>query len=95
MKDSTKSKYDLLLQLKIEIPPPVKEIHSSCCAHCPSAGGVVDEEDFESRYYQEEASRQEQIDSVFRCAWRPQKACKGWCDIMQVTEADLEGRTHG
>ncbi|MGH9903931.1 MAG: hypothetical protein ACRD68_19140 [Pyrinomonadaceae bacterium] len=35
------------------------------------------------------APRDVQLDSVFRCAWRPEKLCRGYCDFLGVTEADL------
>lgn len=84
-------KLEQLLNLKIELSPPVKEIHRHPCKQCPS---ILDslEGDFESLYYVKEASREEQIESVFRCAWRQEKACRGWCDRINVTEEDLKDR---
>ena len=61
-------------------------IHEHACAHCPSAHFPPDEESLD--YLR--APRRVQLESVFRCGWRPQKACRGYCDVLDVTEADLQ-----
>ncbi len=73
----------------VEPPPRPREIHRHPCAHCPSAQGAVHGHDPESIDLIA-ASRDAQLDSVFRCSWRPQKLCKGWCDAVNVTEEDLK-----
>jgi hypothetical protein len=35
-------------------------------------------------------TREEKLDSVFRCAWRREKACRGYADFIGVTEEDLD-----
>lgn len=77
-----------------EVPlPRTNEIHESPCEHCPSARnaarGIEDPESTDIKA----GSRAYQIESVFRCAWRPEKNCKGYCDFLNVTEADLATRT--
>lgn len=77
-----------------EVPlPRTNEIHESPCEHCPSARnaarGIEDPESADIKA----GSRAYQIESVFRCAWRPEKNCKGYCDFLNVTEADLATRT--
>lgn len=61
------------------------EVHARPCARCPSAHWPPDEEaeDYLA------APRDVQLDSVFRCAWRRTKACRGYCDFLGITEADL------
>lgn len=68
----------------LDLTRPVA-IHRHPCKHCPSALSPPD--DITLDYMA--APRAEQLDSVFRCAWRRQKACKGYCDLLGVTESDL------
>lgn len=72
---------------------PTAEIHETPCEYCPSAcnaaRGVVDPESADIQA----GSRAYQIESVFRCAWRPEKNCRGYCDFLGVTERDLEARS--
>lgn len=73
----------------LKIDGPV-EIHASPCAHCPSAWLARDSrEDEESKDIKKSCSRAERVASAFPCAWRPGKLCKGYCDYLDVTEADL------
>ena len=64
------------------------EIHGNSCAHCPS---VAMPDDPETEEILRHATRSEQIDSVFRCAWRRKKACRGYCDRLGITVEDLTG----
>jgi hypothetical protein len=64
----------------------VREIHTHACKHCPSAHYPPDEESLDYKG----APRQIQLEAVFRCAWRPDKACKGLCDFLEVSEQDLK-----
>jgi hypothetical protein len=34
-------------------------------------------------------AREVQLEGVFSCAWRPGALCKGYCDFLGITEADL------
>ena len=63
----------------------VKTIHVDACEHCPSRN-PPDPECKDIKTW----PRAEQIETVFRCAWRPSKACKGYCDFLGITERDLE-----
>ena len=65
-----------------EIP---KEIHAAPCKRCPSAHYEHDPMSLELI----ESDRETQLLSVFPCAWRPAKLCKGWCDAVNVMEEDL------
>ena len=68
------------------------EIHTNPCAQCPSVaymrGGFDDPIMEEARRW----PRAEQVDSAFSCAWRTGKLCKGYCDYLGVTEADITAR---
>jgi hypothetical protein len=68
------------------VPPPTpREIHSHPCVHCPSTKGPDPmTQDIIDHY-----PRSEQLQSVFACAWRPGKLCKGYCDALGVTESEL------
>jgi hypothetical protein len=70
--------------LQAEGPP--KKLHVHPCVHCPSIHSPDDPESVEIRDY---ATRAEKIESVFRCAWRREKACRGYADFIGVTENDL------
>ena len=61
-------------------------LHAHPCAHCPSVHMPNDPESLEIR---DHCSREEKIESVFRCAWRRAKACRGYADVIGVTEEDL------
>jgi hypothetical protein len=63
------------------------QIHSSPCAHCPSVAMPNDPEMIDLR---DRGTRAEQLESVFRCAWRRDKACRGYCDKLGISAADLE-----
>jgi hypothetical protein len=76
---------------KIEaLPPRPRVIHASPCVHCPSAAYARGE--FEDPLMDEATQwpRAEQVESAFPCAWRPEKLCKGYCDVLKVTEDDLK-----
>lgn len=60
-------------------------IHAHPCVNCPSTYAP----DAECVDIKERTSREEQIASVFACGWRAQKLCKGYCDYLNVVEADL------
>lgn len=64
----------------------VREVHTHPCAHCPSVHGPEDPESVDIR---DHCSRDEKIESVFRCAWRRDKACRGYADFIGVTAEDL------
>ena len=63
-----------------------RTLHAHPCVHCPS---VHMPEDPESLDIRDHCSREEKIESVFRCAWRREKACRGYADFIGVTEKDL------
>jgi hypothetical protein len=63
----------------------VTEIHTHPCKRCPSAHYPPDPEALDYLA----ASRADQVGSVFRCGWRNDKACKGYCDFLGVTDEDL------
>ena len=63
-----------------------RALHAHPCAHCPS---VHRPEDPESLDIRDHCSREEKIESVFRCAWRREKACRGYADFIGVTAEDL------
>lgn len=66
-----------------EVP---RRIYREACSHCPSAHYPPDPE------AQDIAAlpKEERIRYVFRCAWRGMALCKGVCDELGVTEADLD-----
>jgi hypothetical protein len=63
-----------------------KELHAHPCAHCPSVRSPDDPESIDVR---DHCALDEKIESVFRCAWRREKACRGYADFIGVTEKDL------
>ena len=65
---------------------PVRAIHTHACQHCPSIHTPDDPECVQIR---DHASREEKIESLFRCAWRSEKACRGYADFIGVTVDDL------
>jgi hypothetical protein len=67
--------------LSIEARPT--RIHTEPCERCPSANYPMDPQvsDIKNLW-----SRVDQLESVFPCAWRPEKLCKGYCDLLNVKE---------
>ena len=61
-------------------------LHKHACRHCPSTYSPDDPECLQIRDF---APREEKIKSLFRCAWRREKACRGYADFIGVTEMDL------
>jgi hypothetical protein len=68
---------------------PASCIHAHACQHCPSVHTPDDPESLQIRDF---ASKEEKIESVFRCAWRREKACRGYCDFIGVTDEDIRSR---
>lgn len=71
----------------VEPPEDIpRRIYAVACSHCPSAHYPPDPE------AQGIAAlpKEERIRHVFRCAWRGAALCKGVCDELGVTEADLD-----
>lgn len=63
------------------------EIHRHACKLCPSATSEPDPETLDYMA----APRAEQVASVFKCAWRPTKACKGYCAVRLVITGSRYG----
>jgi hypothetical protein len=63
------------------------EIHAEPCKHCPSAHYPPSPEALDMRAW----PRHLQVAAAFPCGWRPTKLCKGYCDSIGMTEADLGG----
>lgn len=61
------------------------EIHDSPCVHCPSTKGIDPEtEDIKTW------PKSQRMNTVFPCAWRNEKLCKGYCDSIGVTREDIK-----
>lgn len=69
------------------IAPPVRpnKIHAAPCKHCPSAHYPPDPEALDMLTW----PRDQQLEQMFPCAWRPEKLCKGYCDSLNATEDDV------
>jgi hypothetical protein len=68
-----------------DLPPQPTEIHRSPCSHCPSAHYPSDPESDDIRA----CDRETRAKHAFRCAWRPEKLCRGYCDDMGLDESDF------
>lgn len=63
-----------------DIPDPQSlEVHTECCAKCPSAHGSGHDPETRDILTWDKSERME---TVFACAWRPDKLCKGYYDLM-------------
>lgn len=67
------------------------KIYKTVCTQCPSAYYPADPECEQIMKYPKE----EQLKTVFNCAWRQNKLCKGYCDLMGISEADFNGDEDG
>lgn len=57
-------------------------VHRECCERCPSAKGQPDEFTKDFMKLPLDLRRM----TVFPCAWRPNKLCKGYYDLMERGE---------
>ena len=64
----------------------IRLIHTHACQHCPSIHTLDDPDSLQIRDF---ATLEEKIESVFRCGWRGEKACRGYADFIGVTAEDL------
>lgn len=62
-----------------EIPDTPREVHDESCEHCPSAHYPPDPCTLDFM----ELSKEDRMQSVFACAWRPEKLCRGYYDLME------------
>jgi hypothetical protein len=70
----------------VEPAPRPNVIRRNPCSKCPSAHYPPDPVTLAMM----DAPRQEQLEEgIFTCAWTPGKLCRGICDRLNVTEADL------
>ena len=60
-------------------------IHETCCKHCPSKQGTDPEVQDVLTW-----PREQQLETLFVCAWRPDKLCRGYCETLNVTQKELE-----
>jgi hypothetical protein len=81
--------------MKIIINKPVNvvrnEAHKTPCAKCPSAHYPPDAEVLDIK----QMTKDIRISTAFPCAWSPVKYCKGYCDFMGITDADLKSPHNG
>lgn len=61
------------------------QIHGAPCRHCPSAHFNPDPMALDILAMPHE----ERVGTVFACGWRPEAYCRGYCDLMGITENDL------
>jgi hypothetical protein len=74
-------------QIVINPPEDIPRcIHAVACSHCPSAHYPPDPEAQDIA----QLPKDERIRHVFVCAWRGGALCRGVCDELGVTEADLD-----
>ncbi len=66
-----------------DLPPLPREVHESPCRNCPSVGNIEEDLELQDLLQMPLHVRKEH---VFRCAWRPQKLCRGYCDVMGIEE---------
>ena len=74
--------------IPLPVVPEVRPttIHKAPCKHCPTAHHPPDPESIDILTTW---TREQQREALFPCGWRPDKLCKGQCDELGFTEADL------
>jgi hypothetical protein len=82
----TADKYRILLLDTFGDGERIRLIHTHACQHCPSIHTLDDPYSLQIRDF---ATLEEKIESVFRCGWRGEKACRGYADFIGVTAEDL------
>lgn len=76
----------LKLPIVTDLPPTPTELHSAPCKQCPSTGDISEDYEMQEILESSKAVRQAH---AFRCAWRPEKLCRGYCDVMGLTQEDF------
>jgi hypothetical protein len=74
---------------RIVVKPPEdipRRIYAVACSRCPSAHYPPDPEAQDIA----KLPKEERIRHVFVCGWRRGALCKGVCDELGVTDADLD-----
>jgi hypothetical protein len=68
-----------------DLDPQPRKIHSKPCEECPSIKGTDPEcEDIKK------LPHKDRLETIFLCAWRPNKLCRGYCDSMGIKQKDLK-----
>ena len=62
-------------------------MHTVHCKNCPSAPGQV--LDLETKDILAYYPREEQLKTAFACGWNGKRYCKGYCDLLSITNNDL------
>lgn len=74
---------------RIPIPTPRMEAepmrHKVACKNCPSEHFAPDPECLDMM----QLSHAERVKTAFPCAWNGKRYCKGYCDRMGISDADL------
>ena len=76
------------------IPEPVMaspaepRAHKAPCRHCPSAHYPPDPESSDVMTW----PHSERVKTAFACGWNGKRYCKGYCDQMGISDADLRDR---
>jgi len=58
---------------------PTEVIHIKCCKKCPSALGKTHDPEVRNIL---KWPKKERLKTVFTCAWRQNKLCRGYYDLM-------------
>ena len=81
------------MKLKLRIPEPKlrpdpePRAHTAPCKNCPSAHYPPDPESEDIVKWPHEL----RLQTAFACGWAPKRYCKGYCDQMGISDADLKG----
>lgn len=68
-------------------PPPEPKMHKVHCSRCPSQPGMpIDPESAAIA----EWPHVQRVGMAFPCGWNGKRYCKGYCDLMGITNKDLE-----
>lgn len=70
------------------VPPPQPQprAHKVACKHCPSAHSPIDQESGDILTW----PHGDRVQTAFPCGWNGKRYCKGYCDQMGVSDADLK-----
>lgn len=63
-----------------------KGVHKLPCKNCPSKHGATDLEVKDIL----KLPKEKQWETVFPCAWRPNKLCRGYCDTVKFPKEMAE-----
>jgi hypothetical protein len=69
-----------------QLPEPEPRMHAVACQHCPSTHHAPDPQVLDTL----KLPFAQRLETCFPCGWNPKRYCRGYCEAMGVSDADLQ-----